>query len=212
MSDLDHFDLIPIHMDPQTKAVYPQKQSRALATEVHLLNHLHLALLNLELPPQAPPNAIAIVPPPPVPVNPRRTAQITKLRDQGNDAFKKQKYADAVKFYSQGIELAIQRPLWEPSPLAREEVAGLLSNRAQGYMSMGMWAEGGVDAEASVEARRAGNAKAWWRRGKCLMEMSRYEEALDWIEKGLEAEGDGEAELKDLRKDIEEKLLAASKA
>lgn len=101
--------------------------------------------------------------------------------------------------------MALTRPLWEPSGLVRDEVAGLYANRAQAHMALQNWVEGAVDAETSVEAKRVGNAKAWWRKGKCLIEMGRLEEAREWVGKGLEMEGN-EADLVNLQKDIEAKL------
>ena len=97
------------------------------------------------------------------------------------------------------------RPMWEPAALVREEVSSLLANRAQAHMALQNWAEGAVDAHASVEARWVGNAKAWWRRGRCLSEMGRLEEARDWVKRGLEVEGE-EAELVQLLKDVEGKI------
>lgn len=197
MSDLEHFDLLPIRMDPQSKAIQATKVSRALTAELVQLNSLHKSLLALETP--------GGVPPPPVPVNPKRTAQVSKLRDQGNEQYRKQKYQEATKLYTEGIEMALQRPLWEPSALVREEVSGLLANRAQAHMAVQNWPEGAVDAEASVEARRVGNPKGWWRRGRCLAEMGRLDEARDWVKKGLEVEGD-EGELVSLLKEVEDKI------
>lgn len=101
--------------------------------------------------------------------------------------------------------MALARPLWEPSGLVRDEVAGLYANRAQAHMAMSNWVEGAVDAESSVEAKRAGNAKAWWRRGKCLMEMGRLDEAKEWIGRGLEMENH-ESDLVGLLKEIEAKV------
>ncbi len=100
--------------------------------------------------------------------------------------------------------MALKRPLWEPSGLVRDEVAGLYANRAQAQMALSNWAEGAVDAEASVEAKKVGNAKAWWRRGRCLIEMGRWEEAGEWVSRGLEMEGN-EADLVGLLRDIEVK-------
>ena len=204
MSDLDHFDFQSLQMDPQSKAITAIKPSRALTAELEALNFIHRAIISIDVPPNAPP---ARTPPPPVPVNPQRTAHVTKLRETGNDFFKKAKYADAARAYTQGIQLALDRPLWEPVALMREEVSGLLANRAQAFMSMGHWPEGSVDAEASIEARRVGNPKAWRRKGMCLMEMGRLDEALDWVKKGLEAEGE-EAELKELLKEIQNRAGA----
>ena len=112
--------------------------------------------------------------------------------------------AEAGKLYSYALEMAMTRPAWEPSAIVRDEVAVLLANRAQVNMSLQAWPEGAADAEGSVEMKRQGNAKAWWRRGKCLVEMGRWEEAGEWVAKGLEAEGN-DADLKGLMKEIQKK-------
>lgn len=98
--------------------------------------------------------------------------------------------------------MALGRPAWEPSGLVREEVSSLLSNRAQAHMALKDWAAGAVDAEASVEMKKGGNAKGWWRRGKCLLEMGRLEEAEGWVKQGLEFEAT-EQDLVGLKGEIE---------
>ena len=198
-SDLESFTLLPLKIDPQSKAVGSTSSSRALEAELTTLNQLHRALLGLD--------GGAPVPPPPVPVNPKRSANVAKLRDSGNGEYRKGKYAEAIKFYTLGLQMALTRPLWEPQQLVREEVASLYANRAQAHMGLQSWAEGAVDAEASVEAKKVGNAKAWWRRGKCFLEMGRLEEAREWVGKGLEMEGE-EGELVALLKEIEGKITA----
>lgn len=100
--------------------------------------------------------------------------------------------------------MALTRAPWEPSGLVKDEVSGLYANRAQSYMALQNWPEGAVDAESSVEAKRVGNAKAWWRRGKCLVEMGRTEEAREWVGRGLEVEGN-EADLVSLLKELDAK-------
>lgn len=197
MSDLTHFDLVPLQMDSQSKSISATQPSRALTAELEALNTLHRSLLNLETPSGAPP--------PPVPVNPKRTANVTKLRDSGNNEYRKGKFPEAIKFYTLGLQMALQRPMWEPNALVREEVSGLLANRAQAHMALQNWAEGAVDANASVEAKWVGNAKAWWRRGRCLVEMGRLDEAREWVGRGLEVEGE-EAELVGLLKDIDARI------
>ncbi|KAH6681467.1 hypothetical protein B0J14DRAFT_576465 [Halenospora varia] len=194
MDDSETFTQLPIRMDPASKAITTSSSSRALQEELAALNNLHKSLLQLESP----------VPPPPIPVNQKRSANITKLRESGNAEFRKGKHAEAIKLYALGLQMALGRPHWEPSGLVRDEVAGLYANRAQAHMAMSNWVEGLVDAEASVEAKKVGNAKAWWRKGRCLMEMGRLEEAKEWVGRGLEMEGD-EADLVGLLKDIEEK-------
>jgi translocation protein SEC72 len=189
MSDLEAFDFIPLQIDPKSKAISAASSpsSKALETELAALNALHRSLHALEAP--------HIVPPPPVPVNPKRSANLNKLRESGNAEYRKQRYAEAIKFYT----------AWEPSQLVREEVHALYSNRAQAHMHLGNWPEAAVDAEASVEAKRQGNAKAWFRRGRCLVEMGRLDEAREWVARGLEFEGE-EKELIELLKEVEGKL------
>ena len=87
----------------------------------------------------------------------------------------------------------------------KDELAGVYANRAQCYMAMGKWPEGLVDAKMSTACKRGGNAKAWWRGGKCLTEMGRYEEARDWIGQGLEVEGK-EEDLVKLLEEVRQKL------
>ncbi|KLU85698.1 tetratricopeptide repeat domain-containing protein [Magnaporthiopsis poae ATCC 64411] len=91
MSDLDTFTQLPIRLDPKTKALSSLSpgSSRALDAELATLNQLHRSILALETPHQ--------VPPPPIPVNPKRSANVSKLRDSGNSEFRKGRYAEAVK-------------------------------------------------------------------------------------------------------------------
>ncbi|KAL3419446.1 tetratricopeptide [Phlyctema vagabunda] len=201
MDDMESFTTLPVRMDPASKAITTTSSSRALNEELATLNALHRSLLTLEGP----------VPPPPMPVNPKRTANITKLRESGNDSFRKAKHADAIKMYTLGLQMALTRPPWEPSGLVRDEVSGLYANRAQAHMALQNWVEGAIDAEASVECKPVGNAKAWWRRGKCLMEMGRWEEAKEWVGRGLEFEG-SESDLVGLLKEIEKHIDGGKKA
>ena len=200
MEDTESFTLLPIHLDPKSKAISTSSTSKKLSDELESLNALHTAFLSLETP----------APPPPVPVNPKRTAQITKLRESANTAYRAANYPSAIQLYTLGLEMALKRPAWEPSGLVRDEVAGLLANRAQTHMALRSWPEGWKDAEASVEAKKVGNAKAWWRGGRCLAEMSRWEEAKEWVGWGLEVEG-REGELVGLLKEIEGRVVGAEK-
>lgn len=202
MESPDTFTLLPLEMDPTTKAISAtNSSSNALATELAALNSLHRELLSVETP--------TGTPPPPVPVNPKRSAQIGKLRESGNAEFRKGNHIQAGKVYALAIDMALKRPLWEPSGLVREEVSGLLSNRAQANMAQQNWSEGAIDAEASVEMKRVGNAKGWWRRGKCLMEMGRLDEAEAWVRQALEVEAT-EQDLVQLRDEIERKKRGIS--
>lgn len=190
------FTLLPISMDPTSKTL--SSPDPALTTDLTTLNALHRTILSLP----------AQVPPPPTTINPKRSAQVQKMREQGNTSLRTSKSApsapqahEAIKLYTYGIEMALGRPSWEPSALVKEEAGLLFANRAQAYMAAGMWPEGASDAATSVELKRVGNGKAWWRKGRCLCEMGRWEEARGWVRSGLEVEGN-EADLGALAREI----------
>jgi len=103
--------------------------------------------------------------------------------------------------YTFGIEMAVGRPGWEPSIKVREEVSAMYANRAQAHMSMQNWPQAMLDAESSVEMSKAGNPKAWYRKGRCLVEMGRLDEARDWIAQALDVEYD--IELVNMAKEID---------
>ena len=75
------FTLLPLQMDPSSKAISCPSlpNDDALTTALTGLNNLHRTLLTL-------PNT---TPPPPVPANPKRSAQINKMREQANTTMKK---------------------------------------------------------------------------------------------------------------------------
>lgn len=179
---LETFTQLPLHLDPTSKSL--SSPLSHLSDPLSSLTQLQRALLSL--PSQTPPA--------PANTNPKRSAQIAKMRDGGNLALRKSPHnpSEAIQLYTYGLEMALTRPTWEPSQLVREEAGLLYSNRAQAYMAAQMWAEGAADAECSVECKRQGNGKAWWRRGKCLVEMGRWRDASDWVTEGLEVEGEKE--------------------
>lgn len=200
-SDIEIFTQHPLTLDPTSKAISASSSSSpSLNNELNALNTLHRSLIALD-----PPN----IPPAPRPVNPKRSTQINKLRDTANNSYRKSAFEDAVKLYTYGIDMALGRPSWEPLALVREELSGLYANRSQAYMAQSAWAEGWVDAKMSVECMPGGNAKAWWRGGRCLVEMGRWEEARKWVKQALAIEGkNGEStrELNALMTDIENGL------
>ncbi|KAE9972588.1 hypothetical protein EG328_004903 [Venturia inaequalis] len=193
--DPDTFVQLPLTYDPKSKTLTSTHTTTDLQTELTALNTLHRSLISVHKDGH---------PPPPVPVDPKRSSQIQKLRESGNTAFRKNDHAEAVKLYTLGINMAVGRPLWEPSGLVREELTQLYANRAQAYMASNLWPEGAVDAQCSVELKKGQNAKAWWRRGRCLLEMGRVEEAREWVAEALEFEGQ-EADLVALMEEIEKK-------
>lgn len=200
----DTYTHLPITIDSASKALSTTDAS--LNADIEELNKLHRLVVGLDTP-----NS---VPGPPAPVNPKRSVQITKLRDSGNAAYKKGQHSEAVKMYDLAIRMAIDRPPWEASGLVREELSVLYNNRAQAMMAQQLWPEASIDAEISVDLKRVDNVKGWFRRGQCLKEMGRLDEAADWVAQGLEFEKAGPAkqnvgELETLRRDIEKALERA---
>lgn len=197
MEGPETFNLLPLTIDPTTKII--SSTDPTLTNDLADLNRLVKAFTGLETPNQ--------IPPPPAPVNPKRSVQITKLKDSGNASYKKGQFSEAIKMYDLAIKMAADRPAWEASGLIREELSTLYGSRSQCLMGTQSWAEAAVDAEIAVELKKVGNVKAWWRRGQCLREMGRLEEAKEWVVSGLEFEAagpekDNVGELRTLLKDI----------
>ncbi|KAK3676415.1 hypothetical protein LTR78_003691 [Recurvomyces mirabilis] len=195
------FTQLSLNIDPASKAISCDDPN--LSSDIEELNKLHRNIVGLDTPNQ--------IPLPPMPVNPKRSVQITKLRESGNAAYKKGTFPEAINLYNLAIRMASDRPTWEASGLVREELSALYGNRAQAFIAQQNWAEGAVDAECSVELKRVGNIKGWWRRGHCLKEMGRLEEAAEWVKTGLEFEKAGPdkqnvGELETLSRDINKAL------
>ena len=188
MESLDTFTFIPVEVDPTTKIVTTPTASNtdSLTTELATLNALHKSMVGLETP-----NA---VPAPPMPVAPKRSQNITNLRESGNQTLKKGDAAGAIRYYTLALDMALKRPGWEPQGLVREECAALYANRAQAYMTLREWADALVDADLSLEMKKPENSKAWWRKGRCLVEMGRLAEAKEAVGMGLDFKRDGELE------------------
>lgn len=208
MEGPDTFTQLPLAIDPSTKAISSHSTSSALEAELLDLNNLHRSFIkDIE--------GTAGVPPPPVPVNPKRSAQITKLKETGNASFKKGDYASAVRMYHLALEMAAQRPVWEPAGLVREELSMLYNNRAQAYMAQQLWTEASLDAFCSTELKKVGNVKGWWRRAVCLREMQRLEECAEVTREAVDFESAGPdkkgvEELQGLLKEVEDALAKKS--
>lgn len=189
---LETYTHLPIQIDPQTKQVSILSSNKDLQDAVANINKLHTALKALETPNN--------IPPPPLPVNPKRSGQIQKLRESAVASSRKGQHADAIRLLGVGIDMAAARPGWEPMGLAREELALMYLSRAAAYADGQNWVEGLKDAECSLECKRGpgqgpngekvpGNAKAYIVGGRCLMEMGRWSDAVEWLQRALEVEG-----------------------
>lgn len=196
---LETYTHLAIHLDPATKILSPSASSTTDPKLRELLNNInttHNQLKSVDTPNHAPP--------PPLPVNPKRTAQITKLRESAIKLVQQDKAADSLRLFGLAVEMASQRPAWEPAGLVREELAQCFMDRANAGIMARDWAQAWVDAQCSVECKKgvqqgpggqrlAGNPGGFALGGKCLTEMGRWEEALDWLQTGVDVEGQDES-------------------
>jgi translocation protein SEC72 len=206
---LETYTHLPIHIDPQTKQISILSSDKAVQDAVATVNKLHNSFKSLETPNN--------IPPPPLPVNPKRSGQIQKLRESAVASSRKGQHQDAVRLLGVGIDMAAGRPSWEPMGLAREELALMYLSRAGALSDVQNWPEALKDAECSLECKRGpgqgpngervpGNAKAYIVGGRCLMEMGRWQDAVEWLEKAIEVEGmEGEDGRELMRRLIESK-------
>ncbi|RMZ77828.1 hypothetical protein DV737_g4126, partial [Chaetothyriales sp. CBS 132003] len=189
---LETYTHLPIHIDPASKAVSVTSSDQAVQDAVAQVNALHTAFKKLETPNN--------LPPPPMPPDPKRSAQIQKLRETAATAARKGNYAEAIRLLTFAIDMAASRPGWEPSGLAREELAVCYFARAVANMESRNWVEGWKDAECSTECKRGpqttpqgqrvpGNPQAFIVGGKCLIELTRFDQAVKWLERAIEIEG-----------------------
>ncbi|MCJ1305794.1 hypothetical protein MMC08_008610 [Hypocenomyce scalaris] len=200
--DAETFTLLPLHLDPTSKSIScPSLPSTQIATELTELNTLHRLLLNITDSPLG-----TNIPPPPLPLNPKRGAQIAKMREQANTLMRRARREDAeeaVKLYTYALTMSTTRPPFEPHQNTIAELSQLYANRAQAHLTLHNYPEAAADAETSVELKKAGNGKAWWRRGRCLVEMGRWGEAREWVERWRDAGDEGGEGEKEGRRELE---------
>ncbi|KAI8991350.1 hypothetical protein BDF20DRAFT_904054 [Mycotypha africana] len=138
----------------------------------------------------------------PIPsVNP----QVNQLKMEGNRAYKESKYEEAIKYYGLAVQVSWSRPLWEPLAFqfVREEVATILSNRSAAHAAMNNYVEALVDAQIVTRLKKDWS-KGWFRNGKALLGLHRYEEAIKAFQTGLTYESQSE----DLLNAIKEAQIA----
>lgn len=107
--DLETFTLLPLHLDPTSKALScPTHASAHINSELTELNTLHRLLINITDSPIG-----TNIPPPPIPLNPKRGAQIAKMREQANTLMRRGRRDDA----EEAVKCASPPPPQPPSPL-----------------------------------------------------------------------------------------------
>ncbi|KAG0241275.1 hypothetical protein BGW41_006129 [Actinomortierella wolfii] len=144
--------------------------------------------------------------PPPGAVLPQRSQQIAKMREDGNTHFRAQRHEEAITAYTNAINVAFDRPLWEPTQLAREELAVLLCNRSAAYIARKEYVNALVDADAVIELKRPWS-KGHFRRGRALIGLGRTEEGIEAMRLGLMFDPES-TEIQKALKEVEEKAAA----
>lgn len=120
-------------------------------------------------------------------------AQVSRLKMEGNRAYKEQKYQEAIDFYSLAVKVSWNRPLWEPLAFqfVREELSPILSNRSAAYVALESYAEALVDGEVVTRLKKDWS-KGWFRKGKANFGLKRYQEAVQAYRVGLMYEQDSQ--------------------
>lgn len=108
-------------------------------------------------------------------------------KEKGNDAFKQQKYPDAVKHYTEALKRG--------PPSVNPDAHKLYSNRAACYTKLGAWNEGLKDAEECIKLAPQ-FTKGYSRKGHLQYFMKEYNKAMTTYEEGLKQDP-GNTELKD---------------
>ncbi|KAI1319215.1 hypothetical protein EDD11_004609 [Mortierella claussenii] len=147
--------------------------------------------------------------PPPGTVLPLRSQKIAEMREIGNVHFRAQRHQEAITAYTNAINIAFDRPLWEPNGLAREELAVLLCNRSAAYIARKEWVNAYVDAEGVIELKRPWS-KGHFRLGRALFGMGRVEEGIEALKLGLMFDPES-AEIQKALKEAEATLASQEK-
>ena len=203
----EYFTPLPLSIDTSGKTVSSTSSIPGLAAALERLNAMHRSLQQLD-----PPSLLAPPPPQPPFINPKRSQQIAKLRESGQAALKKQSsqnvlepqgatapQSEVIKLYTLALDMALQRPVWEPQQLLREELAAIYTSRAAAYASLRGWPDALTDCRLSLEAKQQGNPGAWRIGCDALRQMGRIAEARDLVKRGVVQE---EATLQLLRSQV----------
>lgn len=96
---------------------------------------------------------------------------MNQLKEKGNAALSSENFEDAIKYYTQAIELDPKNHV-------------LYSNRSAAHAKAGSYAAALEDAEQTV-AINPGWSKGYSRKGSALAYLGRYEDAAKAYEEGL---------------------------
>ncbi|KAJ1962792.1 hypothetical protein GGI12_002437 [Dipsacomyces acuminosporus] len=127
---------------------------------------------------------------------------IQKLKSDGNTMFRKANHFDASQKYTEAINVASQRPLWDSSQMIVEESAVLLSNRAACLLELDHPSEAYWDTEVVTRLRRNWS-KGHFRMGRALMGLGRCQQAAQSFQIGCSLDP-GAKEMKTALEDVKQ--------
>ncbi|BGP41201.1 hypothetical protein JCM10450v2_005240 [Rhodotorula kratochvilovae] len=198
--------LLPLSIDMTPMCPAPVSFPSGAALPAHItpedltpLNELARILLTAS-------NPAVVFPPPPQPVPNERSVKVARAKEAGNNAFKQQQWADAIKLYTVSAEMAASRPVFEANVYARDELALALCNRSAAYLGAGEFVNALVDADAVIQLKRPW-IKGHFRKGKALVAMGRLEEGREAFLLGLQFDPTAE-DLQQAVAEVEEQLRA----
>lgn len=118
-----------------------------------------------------------------------------ELKAKGNAALQQEKYDEAIKYYSEAIQLDPKNHI-------------LFSNRSAAYAKTGKYSESLVDAEETIKLKKDW-PKGYSRKGAALELLERYPDALKTYEEGLKYDASNE-QLKEALKNCRDNLSKPS--
>jgi translocation protein SEC72 len=132
------------------------------------------------------------------PPNPATAERVAKLKAQGNDSFKAEKYEEAIGLYTEGIKASRTRPVWDTPSIVSEEISVLLSNRAACFLEIGDFSNALYDSEI-VTNIKPNWPKGFFRKGRALVGLGMFGEAVESFELALALD----PESKDIRQHLD---------
>lgn len=114
------------------------------------------------------------------------------LKDKGNAALAENKFEEAIKYYTEAINLDPKNHV-------------LYSNRSAAYAKANKYAQALQDADKTVELKPDWG-KGYSRRGTALAYLGRTDEAIATYEKGLQVDP-GNKQLQDSLAEVSDRLL-----
>ena len=178
---------LPITYNPVTKKVVVDKLQDSdlsnlgweqfdldlLGTDVKQLNELTQNLINLN----------QDVPESPMP-SPQLSIMVKKFHANGMKSLAEKKFADAVKMFTLGVNLAIRRNKWEAFKVTMNEISNLLSGRCDAYILLHDWPRAHQDADLLLNLQ-LNTFENFSRRSLCYLKMGMFDDCKADLERGL---------------------------